>query len=310
MIDVTIIGGGNAARACADLLSAAGFGVRRTFEFDDEDRSPIVVGELPAAITVARQAVESGRHLLISTPALFSPERLSMLYEGRRKAQALFLWSNRRYHPSYRFVSSLIESDSTWQPRYVRQETMLVEAPAAGLANWNLIESTALVLSYIGDESCSVGASGAANPMRNANELVRLSIDAGGRKGFVQVGLGEAMERRETLIAGHRRKVFIDELNQSVPVRMLTDEPGEHMTSSRWLSTTAPSNDEMARQQVLSFLDSTLHPEQTQAEALLWSRALSVVEASRQSLLNLGAEVEVEFRESEVPRFRILPNTA
>ncbi|MGE3984598.1 MAG: hypothetical protein AB7G38_10525 [Dehalococcoidia bacterium] len=311
MIDITIIGGGSAARACTDLLTAAGFGLRRTFAFDDEDRSPIILGELPAALNVARQAVEAGRHLMIANPSQLSPERLGLLFEGRRRAQALFLWSTRRFHPSYRFVSSLIESDATWQPRHLRHETLIAEPPSVSLANWSLIETAALVTGLAGNVPRSVTASGAANPMRNANELMNLTIEFPNLRAFILLGLGEAVERRETLIAGQRRRLFIDELNQSVPVRLISDDAdGESTPTARWLSTSAPSADELARQQCLAFLDSTLHPSQTQDEANLWTQAFAITVAARQSLLNNGAAAPVEQRESEAPKFRILPQFA
>lgn len=309
LIDITIIGAGTVARACSDLLSAAGFGLRRTFEFDNDDRSPIILGEIPAALNIARQAVEAGRHLMVANPSLFSPERLALLYETRRKAQALYLWSGRRYHPSYRFVGGLIESDPIWQPRYIRQETLLADPPGVGLANWTLVEATALVIGLTGSVPRGASASAAANPLRNANELMSVTVNFPYTLAFVQVGLGEAVERRETLIAATGRKAFVDELNPSVPVRLITDDlRNEAANSTRWLSTAAPTTEEMARQQCLAFLDSTLHPVQTQDEAALWTQAFAVVDAARLSLAKGGVETPVEHLESEAPRFRILPS--
>ncbi len=309
LIDITIIGAGAVARACSDLLSAAGFGLRRTFEFDNDDRSPIILGEIPAALNIARQAVEAGRHLMVANPSLFSAERLALLYETRRKAQALYLWSGRRYHPSYRFVGGLIESDPIWQPRYIRQETLLADPPAVGLANWTLVEATALVIGLTGSVPRGASASAAANPLRNANELMSVTVNFPYTLAFVQVGLGEAVERRETLIAATGRKAFVDELNPSVPVRLITDDlRNEAANSTRWLSTAAPTTEEMARQQCLAFLDSTLHPVQTQDEAALWTQAFAVVDAARLSLAKGGVETPVEHLESEAPRFRILPS--
>jgi hypothetical protein len=310
LIDITIIGGGSAVRACTDLLTSAGFGLRRTFEFDNEDRSPIILGELPAAHQTARQAVDSGRHLLIANPSQFSPERLELLFDGRRRAQALFLWSTRRYHPSYRFVSSLIESDSTWQPRHLRHETLLTETASAGVANWTLLESAALVADIAGASAESVAASGAANPMRNANELMNLAIEFPSLRAFITIGLGEAVERRETLIAGQHRRVFLDELNHSVPVRLLSDDHGGEHPAARWLSTNAPSAEEMARQQCLAFLDSTLNPNQTVDEAMTWQLALAIVAASRQSLISSGAPMPVEQPDPGSHRFHVITATA
>jgi hypothetical protein len=310
LVDITIIGGGGAARACTDLLTAAGFDLRRTFAFDNEDRSPIILGEVPAALNIARQAVESGRHLLIANPHQYSPERLGLLYEGRRSAQALFLWSARRYHPSYRFVSSLIQSDPTWQPHHLRHESLTTEPASTGLASWSLIEAASLVTGLTSEAPVSVAASAAMNPLRNANELLNLAVEFPGVQAFILVGLAEAIERRETLIAGQRRRIFIDELSPTVPLRLISDDAGGEQPAARQLSTSIPGAEEAARQQCLAFLDSTLHPAQTQDEAKLWTRAFAIGVASRQSLLNNGAATEVVLRESEAPRFRVIPSIA
>jgi hypothetical protein len=91
----------------------------------------------------------------------------------------------------------------------------------------------------------------------------------------------------------------------------MTDEAGkESSPSARWLSTSAPTPEEMARQQCVAFLDSTLNPVHTQDEAALWTQAFAVVVAARQSLANSSAFVEVEQRESEAPRFRLMPSIA
>jgi hypothetical protein len=142
--------------------------------------------------------------------------------------------------------------------------------------------------------------------MRNANELMNLSIEFPSFRAFLQLGLGEAMERRETLIAGATRRLFVDELDTSVPVRLISDDESTEAPTSRWLSTRAPAAEELARQQVVSFLDSTLHPEHTQDEATLWTRAFAIIVAARQSLLNGGGAVQVQQRDSQAPGFRII----
>lgn len=310
MIDVTIIGEGTAVRACTELLAAAGFGLRRTFDFDSKDRSPIILGDIPAAWNVARQCVDSGRHLLIANPAQFTPERLGLLYESRRRAQALYLWSTRRYHPGYRFLVSLLESDTSWRPRYLRHESLFTEQAAPGFATWALAETAALVLLLTGEAPLNVAANGAANPMRNTHELLCLALDTPSLRAFLQVGLGEAVERRETFIAGERRRILIDELATSPPIRVISDDPTATTAAPRLLSTTPPSAREMARQQCLAFLDSTLHPDHTSMEAHLWTRAFAVLVAARQSMLDNGAATPVQERDSEAARLRVIDSIA
>ena len=112
MYDVTIIGGGAAANSCYDVLSRNGLRVTRAFELDPDDVSPLILGESHGAYQAARQAAEAGRHILIASPHALSPERLSLLLENRHPTQALFVWSERRYHPGYRLLSGLTEADA------------------------------------------------------------------------------------------------------------------------------------------------------------------------------------------------------
>lgn len=309
MVDVTIIGGGNAARACSDILSAAGLRLRRGFEFDNEDRSPIILGEIPAALNIARQAVEAGRHLLIANPVQFSAERLGLLYEQRRKAQSLFIWSERRHHPGYRFMRTLMATDPTWQPRYLRHETLLTAAPAQGVANWALVETAAVLLSLTNDDPRTVAAAGAANPLRNANELLSLVIEYAGHTAFVSLGLGEASPRSETLVAAEGRKAVIDELNAAQPIRVISSSDATDISANpRRLSTSGAVREDAARLQCQAFLDSTHQNDlaAVAAEADLWTAAFAVVVATRQSMANGGAPVEIEQRPGEAPGPRLL----
>ena len=66
------------------------------------------------------------------------------------------------------------------------------------------------------------------------------------------------------------------------------DEPVS-TSSARWLSCTAPSSEELARQQCIAFLDSTLHASRTVDEARIWRSSLSALASMEQSLVRPGA---------------------
>jgi hypothetical protein len=304
LVDVTILGGGAIAVACGDVLLRAGFSLRRGFELESSDRSPIILGEIPSAFTIARQVVESGRHLLIASPANLSPERLSLLLDNRKRAQALFVWSERRYHPAYRFMNSLIEADSTWQPRFLRQETLAVALPTSALARWLTLEAVALVLGLAREPGTSVMATCALNATRNAPDLISLALTCATLDAYIQVGLGEAVERRETLLASADRKAYIDELNQSTPIRLIEDDRAARGGSSRWLACPSSTPDELARQQCLAFLHATLESQQALDEADLLLRSLSVFSAAEASFKR-GAAVMVQAQNPE-PRFHVV----
>ncbi len=295
MADVTIIGGGSAARTSAEVLTRADFALHRTFEYEDTDRSPVILGEVPAALSIARQVVASGRHLLIANPMAIAPDRLADLFEQRRNAQSIFLRSERRFHPSYHFASTLIRTDATWHPRYLRHESLLTEQASPGLVRWSLSEALTLMASLAGSNPLAVSATSVHHPRRNAPDHFSLSLTFRDLSAFIEVGLGEAIERRETLIAADDRKAFIDELNSSVPLRLIADDQrAEPYGAARWLSCESPTREEIARQQCLAFLDATRQQSLAQEEANLWTNAFSTIHSAEESVNNSGAEMPVE----------------
>jgi predicted dehydrogenase len=284
LIDITIIGGGNRAAACSEALARAGFRVFRTLDMDPRDRSPLIVGDAPTAYALAREAVEAGRHVLVASPAALTPDRISLLMETRRKGQAVFVWSERRSHPGYRLVSGLIEADGGWRPRFVRQQTFTTEAPSRSLARWLTLEAMAVVLALAGQAPQAVAATSVVNPTRHAPEFISAALSFPRLEAQVQVALGDPQERRETLLASADRKAFVDELNASMPVRLIEEERNAGRSPSRWLTCNAPSESELARRQCLVFLDATLKGHLAADEAELWQRAVAATNAVERCL--------------------------
>ena len=292
MYDVTIIGGAAAANTCYDVLTRAGLSVTRGFELDPGDRSPIILGEAHGAYLIARQAAEAGRHILIASPQVLTPERLSLLLENRGRSQALFVWSERRYHPAYRLIAGLTEADATWRPRFLRSETLSLEPLSAGLFRLRTLEAVGLTVGIAGDEPAEVAARASASIQRNSFDLLNLEVTFPHLRAFLQIGLGEAVERRETLLAAASRKAYIDELNQTTPVRLVEDAPSsQDRVNARWLACPAPSTEDLTRQQCMAFLNATMKPRLAEAEAAIWRRTLNVMAAMERSLDRNGIAV-------------------
>jgi hypothetical protein len=222
--DVTIFGGGPAANSAYDVLSRNGLRPRRIPEIDPGDSRPLIIGESHGAYQAARQAVDAGRHVLIANPQALSPERLSLLLQNRRQSQALYVWSERRYHPAYRLIGNLKEADATWRPRFLRSETLSTEPSNAALFHLRALEALGLVVAIAADEPSQVSAHASANPKRNAFDLLDLEVTFPQLQAFIQVSLGEAVERRETLLAADSRKAYVDELELTTPVRLVDDD--------------------------------------------------------------------------------------
>jgi len=310
MSDVTIVGGGGAANRCYEVLSRAGFSLTRAFELDSAEKAPVVIGEVHGAFLIARQALEAGRHVLVASSQALSTERLAILLEERTRTQAVFVWSERRYHPAYRLVAGLVEADATWEPRFMRQQ-VLSRQPAGGpLSSYVLLESVGLLCRLAAGQPERVWARSIESPRRNFADLLTLGIEFSGFEAMLQVGFGEALNRRETLIAAEGRRAFIDELD-TTPIRLIDEEAdGGAAPGARWMACPAPRPEELARQQCIAFLEATLDEKAAEREAALWQRSVDILRAVDRSSKLQGAPVAVETGAARHPRLRVVGGRA
>ncbi len=290
-MDVVVAGAGPAARECLGLLTQAGFEVGS--DLAQDERCPVVLGEVSHPFSQALQILEARRHLLIANPAALSPSQLASLLASRRPRQALYLWSERRQHPAYHLVAGLVRTDENgWAPRYLRLSAFGTERPTAALLRWRACESVALALELAGAEPQAVIASQSQGPWRGSADFLALNLDFGDVGAFVEVALGEALARFETVLAANDRKAYVDELDTRVPVR-LVDDGESALSAGRWVSCAAPGRSELARRQCLAFLEGATAPARSQAEADVWLSAIACWQAVEASLAAQGAQAAV-----------------
>ena len=122
-----------------------------------------------------------------------------------------------------------------------------------------MMEKASLVAGIAGDDPLEVAAHASANEKRNSFDLINLEVRFAEPQVFIQVGLGEALERRGTLLAAASRRAYVDELDQTAPVRIVDDDSISE-SRVRWLACPAPSSEEQARQQCVTFLNACLNP--------------------------------------------------
>jgi hypothetical protein len=241
---------------------------------------------------------------MIASPMALPAAQLSVLYSLRRPKQALFLWSERRYHPAYRFLRGLIETDATtWRPRFVHQRTLSSEPASPGLMRWQAMESLALVMELTNGTPMNVNAVAAENAQRNTSDFISIVMTLDEVQAFLEIGLREPIARRETVYGGSGRKAGIDELDESVPIRLIDDQPSSS-SPLRWLACAAPAEQELARAQCLAFLEAFERRSVAEEEATLWTRALAAWNAVEASISEGGAVHDVE--EAQRGGFRLI----
>jgi hypothetical protein len=304
MADVTILGTGDEARVCGEVLAHASFKVHHAFELDPNDHNPVIVGEVSGALHVTRDAIEAGRPVLIAGTHFLTPDRLGSLFDIRRRNQALFVWNARRYHPGFRLVTGLMESDPNWRPRHLRHEWLSMDAPSTAAVRWNALEAISLVTALAEDQPQVVMANALLNTKRNCPDLLTMKVAYREVESLILVGLGEGIERHETLIAAPTRKVLVDGLSYDAPVRVIDDE-ALYEPVTRWLSCPTASPHELARQQCVAFLEAAAHPALAKQEAVIWLQSLATLDAVDRSLAANGAGMLIR-DEAPQPRVRVL----
>jgi hypothetical protein len=302
MADVTLLGTGALLGDCRAVLQNAGIVVGTDQE---TDATPVLLGDAPNLYGIARRVVDDGRDLLICNPVLLAPSELQALLRARSNRQAVGIWSSRRAHPANRMIAGLVRAgDPAWEPRLVRSAALSCERPTAALLTWQTIESIALLIDLAGAEPRSVSAVEAPAGERGKEDFAALAISFDRTTASLQVGLGEAVEKRETLLASPTRKAYIDELDRGVPLRILDAETPAAPATTRYVACPAPSHEELVRLQLSSFLDAGEQAALAASEAGLVACALSVWRAAQVSLSHGGAPQPVEPIENESAEHR------
>jgi len=290
-VDIVLAGQGQPLSDCEQLLTRAGFDAGRDLAADD--RCPVILGDVAHPFSQALQLIEAGRHLLVANPVAMSPSQLASLLAARKPRQAVFVWNERRHHPAYRLLANLIRSDETgWRPRYIRQTVVSAERPTAALLRWRAYEAIALVIELVGREPQQVSATGATSTWRGCLDMIAISMEFAGAQAFLHVGLGEGLEARETALAAHDRRAYVNELNSTTPVR-LSDDGEDAAGGSRTVSCPSPSASELARRQCLAYLDAIANPARCQAEADLWLSTIGAWQATEASIAAAGTPAAV-----------------
>ena len=165
-----------------------------------------------------------------------------------------------------------------------------------------------LVLQLTQTEPLTAAAAAAENEHRNVADFLSLNLQLVRGSASIQVGLDEAIARQETALSVAYRKAYIDELNESVPVRITDDGLAPAAGPSRWVSCPSPVKGELTRKQCLAFLEAAERPTLAEEEASLWARALATLHAAEASLSDSGGAIAVE--EPKQAGFRLVSDSS
>src|SRR5262249_34797102 len=183
---MVVLGEGEAIRNCREIMFRAGI---RVLDAPEPGRAaaPIILGEIPHLFGTALELIGSGHDLMLASPAALSATQLETLFASRAPRQALFLWSESRFHPRHLLVAGLVEADAAgWGPRYIRQFTGLAEKASPPALRWRLLEIMTLLQAYAGHPS-TISTTGSVSPVRGCLDLVTAAVRYGDLDAYIQL---------------------------------------------------------------------------------------------------------------------------
>jgi hypothetical protein len=281
MRGVVAMGGGGPLREHADAMRA--LGVRVLSAEEDDGRCPVLLGDQANAIA-ASHAVARERALFVCQPATLSPGQLRGLHSSRRPGQALMFGLERRYHPAYRLVAGLAQSDAAWRPRLLRHLSLDRDRASTFLMRWRAAETVALLADLLPEQPTVLLAREGPSAEGGEADFLSLWLRSGDVDLAIEVGLVEAIPRRETVLAGAGRKAYVDELNERVPVRLLDASGGAGQGVVRAVTCPPPAASELTERQCQAFLEAVHSRKLADQEAERWEKALHAWQAIGQAL--------------------------
>ena len=229
MFDVTIIGGGAAAASCSDVLTRAGFNVSTHLRARARRPQPRHPRRGQRRLPIARQAVERGRHLLHRQPRSSSRPSGSRLPAGR-PASVLRPSSS---GASAATTPATASSAASWKPTppgaraTCASETLSLEAPTTAIFRWRTLDAVGLA------SASPAYASRSSSPPAPRQHQAQLARPAhpGDHLPRPATPSSRSVSAKPWSVARPcspppTRKAFVDELNQTTPVRLVDDEPG------------------------------------------------------------------------------------
>ena len=267
----------------------------------------VVVAGGTDSFSLASRALLAGKHVLVCAPGALSPRQVRALgFLAESRSRLLVFGEERLLSPLVGFLRKMLaEGDGLWVPRYLRSSNVRAatrhESPSiASLA----VEDLALCLYLLNRPALSVSAV-ACRSSDAAAAFLNVTF-AGGVVAGLQIGLAEAWEARQLVVALADKTLLLDEWDARAPLKVICNRPGlggadscriHGVRDRAWaergaLSATVPAA-EPIREQCRRFVEAVALRDLSKGNAGFWARVAGLWEAAERSMAESGVPIAV-----------------
>lgn len=275
--------------------------------------SVVIVGGADA-FALTREALLSGKHVLLCAPGALSGRQvraLKLLAESR--SRLLLFGEERLLFPSVRFLRRMLaQGTGLWTPRYVRSSNVRVARRHEALSVASLaVEDLALCLYLLDRPVLSLSAVASPSPSGAAAVFLNVTF-AGGVVAALHAGLAEAWESRQMVVALADKTLLLDEWDTRAPLKVISNGRGQSDGKSyriqglRERGSTAGGPLHAADavvgpvwDQCRRFVEAVALGDLSKGNAEFWVRVVGLWEAAEASMAEGGAPIVVEPEDPE-----------
>jgi predicted dehydrogenase len=267
----------------------------------------VVAVDAPRHFTVARQAIEAGRHVLVEKPLALSAADAGALVEmAERHAVKLMTGHLLEYHPAVNAIRQMLAAGDLGQPHYLYcQRLNLGVVRQNENAWWSLAPHDISVACYLfGAEPVAVSVTGQSYLQAGIEDVVFASLKfPEGHMAHIHVSwLDPHKIRKVTLVASQKMVVF-DDMDASEKLRVYDKRAEVKLSVDSYVEAiTLRTGDiliprvdgaEPLRLECQHFVDCTVENRQPRSDGQDGLRVVKVLEAGARSLASGGLQVQL-----------------
>lgn len=297
-----------------------GLAITKTYRdlLDNPDLAGIVIAaETPQHFTLAKAALEAGKHVFVEKPMAQTneeAERLVALAEAQ--GRHLMVGHLLLYHPAFRYVEELIERGELGEVYYlysirvnlgiIRQKENALESLAP--------HDLSIALRFLDRKPVAVSAQGQAYLQQGVEDVTFMTVFfEGGQLAHLHTSWLDPHKVRKVTVVGSKRMAVIDDVEGTEKVRLYDKgvdlRPGQQRYADYAEAMTIRTGDihipwvdmqEPLRLECQHFIDCIRSGQTPRSDARNGLQVVRLLEAAKQSLAQRGACISLDHLEVSV----------
>ncbi len=190
---------------------------------DDAVAAVVVAVDVPHHYSVAKAAIQAGKHTYVEKPLALSAEEAKQLVDlAAEKGVRLMVGHLLEYHPAVNYMKEMISKGAVGEPLYLYfQRVNLGIVRKAENAWWSLAAHDISVACYLFDaEPASVSASGHAYLQEGIEDVAFANLKfADGKMAHIHVSWLDPHKIRKVTLVGSQKMIVFDDMEAAEKIR-------------------------------------------------------------------------------------------